>query len=122
VVLAVESRLAEAGRASLAYDPRAHTLSVSVNATGLAPNTRHAEHVHSGSCRVQGAVVYMLPDLVADGDGNATSQVTIRNVTSPPPPQGWYVNVHEGDMNQILVNGMPGALFQPALCGNVTRS
>ncbi|MBO0838614.1 MAG: CHRD domain-containing protein [Actinobacteria bacterium] len=119
VTLAVNGLLARSGRASLSYNAAAHTLSVSVEAAGLKPNTRHAAHIHSGSCQVQGPVVYGLPDLVAGADGTATLKATVNGVMTPPPAQGWYVNVHEGDMNQILVNGQPGPLFQPVLCGNV---
>jgi hypothetical protein len=100
------------------YDSRARTVSVRVTATGLRPNTRHAAHVHRGSCRVQGPVVDPLPDLVGGPRGSATSRATLRNVPSPPPAQGWYGNVHEGDRNQILGDGEPGVLFQPALGGN----
>jgi hypothetical protein len=122
LTLGVAGTLARGGGARLVYDPRARTLSVRVSATGLRPNSRHAAHVHSGSCRVQGPVVDPLPDLVAGPRGAATSQTTLRNVTSPPAAQGWYVNVHEGDMNQILVDGKPGLLFQPVLCGSTTSS
>lgn len=117
--LAVAGVMARNGLATLSYDREANTLSVRVNATGLQPNTRHALHIHSGSCQVQGPVVYSIPDLVAGPGGSATSMITIRRVMSPTLSQGWYVNVHEGDMNQILVNGKPGLLFQPVLCGNV---
>lgn len=41
-------------------------------------------------------------------------------VRSGPPAGGWYVNVHDGTMNDILqADGEPGPLFQPLVCGNV---
>lgn len=119
VTLAFASTIARPGHATLSYDPGAHSLTVSLQVSGLVPGSHHAAHIHSGSCQVQGAVLYPLPDLVANADGSATEQVTIP-VQSAPPASGWYVNVHDGNMNDILqADGQPGPLFQPLVCGNV---
>ncbi|MFD9663106.1 CHRD domain-containing protein [Rhodococcus sp. NPDC059968] len=109
------------GTATLTYDSTQHTLGVEVKATGLQPDSGHAVHVHSGSCAAQGDVVYPVPDLQADGAGEATTTTTIDNVGTPPPATGWYVNVHMGPMSQILNGSTPTLLFAPILCGDVTE-
>lgn len=108
-----------AGSSTLSYDAAAHTLRVELKVTGLAPNTAHAVHVHSGSCRAQGDVLYPLPDLRANAEGDATASTIVPNVTSAPPATGWYVNVHLGPMSQILSGNNPTLLFAPILCGDV---
>jgi hypothetical protein len=90
-------------------------LEVTVTMSGLAPNSRHPNHIHSGDCAANGPVLYPLTDLVANGDGNATSKTIIHHVQNGIPASGWYVNVHEG----------PG-LSTPAqataiACGNVSN-
>lgn len=116
--LGFESTIGRSGHAQLTYNPATKQLTVSVFMSGLAAGSRHAAHIHSGSCQVQGPVVYMLPDLVADAAGVASVKTTF-SITSPPPATGWYVNVHDGNMNDILQNGQPGPLFQPLACGDV---
>ncbi|SOD74997.1 copper/zinc superoxide dismutase (SODC) [Jatrophihabitans sp. GAS493] len=107
-----------AGSAAFRYDPAAQTVTVTVNATGLTPG-QHAAHIHSGSCVDQGAPIYMLADLTADQNGNIVDQTrTITGVTSPPAT-GWYLNLHQGDSNSILVNGQPALSFRPLLCTNL---
>lgn len=114
-----QSTIGRSGHAQLTYDPATKQLTVSVSLSGLAAGSVHAAHIHSGSCQVQGPVVYSLPDLVADAAGVATVTTTL-TVASPPPASGWYVNVHDGDMNDILqADGQPGPLFQPLACGDV---
>ncbi|MGH3844917.1 MAG: CHRD domain-containing protein [Pseudonocardiaceae bacterium] len=107
------------GTATLAYHPTNHTLTVQIKATGLAPNSAHAEHIHSGSCLTQGAVVYPLPDLQANTSGEASVSTTLNNVNAAPPATGWYVNVHLGPASQILHGNTPTLLFAPILCGDV---
>ncbi len=88
-------------------------LTVVLTATGLAPNSSHAAHIHSGSCAMQGPVIHPLTTLNADAQGNATSTTTISGVQSIPA-SGWYVNVH----NSADVSTQTG--FDPLLCGDVT--
>ena len=107
------------GSSTLTYDAASHTLRVALKVSGLAPNTAHAVHVHSGSCRAQGDVLYALPDLQADAAGDATASTTVPNVGSAPPATGWYVNVHLGPMSKILNGNNPTLLFAPILCGDV---
>jgi hypothetical protein len=108
-----------AGKATLVYDQAAQTLTVTVTASGLAPGT-HAAHVHLGSCQSQGGVQYMLMDLVANSQGKIVNQSrTITGVTTPIPPTGWYLNLHQGNSNTILSNGQPTIFFRPLLCANI---
>ena len=90
------------GQATIAYDPGAQTLTVTVNASGLTPGN-HAAHIHLGSCASQGAVQYMMMDLVANSQGNIVDETrVITGVTAPVPASGWYLNIHQGDSNTIL--------------------
>jgi hypothetical protein len=89
------------------------TLTVKLTLSGLAPNSSHAAHIHSGSCESQGAVVHPLSNVVADASGNATVTTTINNVSSIPG-SGWYVNVHYS----TALSTQTG--FNPIACGNVT--
>ena len=106
------------GTAVLRYDAALKTLRVEVTMFGLPPNSSHAAHVHEGFCQVQGPVIYMLPDLVSDANGTAKVSATFTGVTAAPPTAGWYVNVHLGNMSQILSMGSPTIFFQPVACGN----
>jgi Cu/Zn superoxide dismutase len=107
------------GSAVVTYDPSAQTISVTVNASGLTPGA-HAAHIHVGSCASQGAVQYMLMDFTANASGQIVNQTqTVMNVTTPLPASGWYLNLHQGDSNNILSNGNPTISFRPLLCGNI---
>jgi Cu/Zn superoxide dismutase len=104
------------GTATVTYDPNAHTLAVTLNARGLTPGN-HAAHIHSGSCQAQGGVLYMLMDYTADGSGDVVNQTrTATGVTSMPATGTWYLNLHQGDSNSILVNNQPALSFRPLLC------
>lgn len=87
------------------------TLTVALFLEGLAPGSKHAAHIHSGSCAKQGAVVYTLETITADANGRARVETTIKNVKSIAGD--WYVNVHNG----TDLNTQGG--FQPIACGNV---
>jgi CHRD domain len=108
-----------AGTASITYNPGAQTLTVTVNASGLTPG-KHAAHVHFGSCQSQGGVAYMLMDYTANSQGKVVNETrTLSSVTTPIPPSGWYLNLHQGNSNNILKNGAPTINFRPLLCANV---
>ena len=112
------ARVELAGKATVAYDPAAQTLTVTLDASGLTPGM-HAAHIHSGSCQAQGSVLYMLMDFQADGHGNVVDETrTVTGVTSMPADGTWYLNLHQGDSNSILVNGAPALPFRPLLCAN----
>lgn len=106
------------GSATIHYDASAHTLTVTVNATGLSQGN-HAAHVHSGTCGSQGPVQYMLMDYTANANGAIVNQTrTVTGVTSMPAAGTWYLNLHQGDSNSIVVNGQPALSFRPLLCAN----
>lgn len=109
------------GWARISYDPAAQAISVTVNASGLTPGA-HAAHIHVGSCAAQGAVQYMLMDFTASAGGRIVDQTrTVRQVTTPPPAAGWYLNLHQGNGNNILANGNPTINFRPLLCGDIVN-
>jgi len=107
------------GSAELKYDVDKKTLTVTTKVSGLEPDSQHAAHVHVGSCSAQGAVKYPLDAVVASSDGTADTTTVIENVDQPPPPSGWYVNIHLGSPSQITDQGKPTPYFQPILCGDV---
>jgi hypothetical protein len=107
------------GSAVLAYDRKAKTISVTVNASGFQPG-RHAAHIHLGSCVSQGPVLYMLMDFTANAGGKIVNETrVVANVTTPLPARGWYLNLHQGNSGNILANGMPTIYFRPLLCGDI---
>jgi hypothetical protein len=107
------------GRASISYQARRHTLTVTVSASGVTPGP-HAAHIHLGSCRSQGPVKYMLRDLVANHQGRIVHAVRVfTNVTAPIPASGWYLNIHQGNSSNILSNGQPTIFFRPLLCADI---
>ena len=108
-----------AGTATITYDPSAQTLTVVVNAAGVTPGM-HAAHIHFGSCQSQGGVAYMLMDFTANSKGQIVNETrTLSSITTPIPPSGWYLNLHQGNSTNILKNGAPTILFRPLLCANV---
>jgi Cu/Zn superoxide dismutase len=107
------------GYATVAYDPQARTITVTLTASGLTPGP-HAAHIHVGSCASQGPVQYMLMDFTADNGGRIVNQVrTVTGVTSPVPASGWYLNLHQGSSATIVANGQPTAAFRPLLCADI---
>jgi Cu/Zn superoxide dismutase len=107
------------GWATVAYNPQARTITVTLTASGLTPGA-HAAHIHVGSCASQGPVQYMLMDFVASSQGRIINQTrTVTGVTNPVPATGWYLNLHQGNSNNILANGQPTADFRPLLCANI---
>jgi hypothetical protein len=105
------------GVAMLSYDTGSGTLTVEVKISGLAPNSAHPEHIHSGSCEAQGAVEYPLNAIKADASGNADMTSTVTSVKEGKIAEGgWYVNVHNGP-------GLaPAEQFEPIACGDVHNS
>jgi len=62
----------------------------------------------------------MLMDFVANGAGRIVNQVrTVTGVTMPVPATGWYLNLHQGNSNNILANGQPTVNFRPLLFANI---
>jgi hypothetical protein len=69
---------------------------VSIQLTGLVPNSSHVSHVHLGSCAAQGKIAYALLQVVADSAGHATATSTVAEDYALART-GWYVNVHLGE-------------------------
>jgi CHRD domain len=108
------------GVATISYNSWRKTLTVTVSASGVTPGL-HAAHIHLGSCMSQGPVKYMLKDLLANSRGRIVHAVRVfTNVKTPIPASGWYLNIHQGNSNQILSNGSPTIYFRPLLCANIT--
>ncbi len=40
-------------------------------------------------------------------------------MTAPVPATGWYLNLHQGNSNNILANGQPTPDFRPLLCAGL---
>ena len=107
------------GSATVAYDPAARTITVTLTASGLTPGA-HAAHIHVGSCMSQGPVQYMLMDFTANSHGQIVHEVrTVTGVTTPVPAGGWYLNLHQGNSNDIVANGQPTVNFRPLLCAGI---
>jgi hypothetical protein len=92
-------------------------LVVKISVSGLAPYTTHMAHIHAGSCKAQGPVVYPLQPVIADAYGNATTTTIIKNVSKQALDAKLYVNIHEaGTMSGMSTQ----AGFNPIACGNIT--
>ena len=106
------------GRATISYNGRRQTLTITVSASGLTPGP-HAAHVHLGSCMSQGPVEYMIPDLVASRRGILRAVRVLTHITTPIPARGWYLNIHQGNSGDILSGGQPTIFFRPLLCADI---
>jgi hypothetical protein len=90
------------------------SLTVNYNVSGLEPNTAHAAAIHLGNCTWRSYVLYDLPQLHADGNGNASNSITINNAQALPTTsdQHWYIAV---DYNPTLNRDS----FLSISCGDV---
>jgi len=103
------------GMAAISWSPVSQALTVKISLIGLAPNSTHPAHIHSGSCAHQGPVLYPLHNVIADAHGVGASTTTIKSVTAVSV-NGWYVNVHNGP-------GLsPSDQFLPIVCNDLTLS
>lgn len=89
-----------------------NVLTVSLDVSGLAPNSAHAAHIHAGDCTNTAGVLYDMTPLTADANGHAKKVSTFTGVTSIPAT-GWDINVH---YSTDLTNQTG---YNPILCGNV---
>ena len=113
-----ESQGKLSGTATVTYNSAAQTLSIELNATGLAPGA-HTAQIDSGSCQSQGATLYTPMDFQADSNGNIVAQTrTVSGVTSMPASTGWYLDLHQGGSGTLQQNGSPALNFRPVLCAN----
>jgi hypothetical protein len=89
-------------------------LVVHIMVMGLAPNSKHAAHIHAGNCFYTKQVLYDLSPLVANSKGIAMKTVVFHDVDiSSIPTHGWDVNVH------FSTNLSTQTGYDPILCGNV---
>jgi hypothetical protein len=113
----VPLRHVPSGQATLAYDTATKGLSVEIRLTGLAPDSVHPAHIHSGLCEKQGPVAYGLNNVTADAKGTSDTVTTVPNIKEGGIPNGvWYINVHNGP------NLTPDAQFEPIVCGDVANT
>lgn len=89
-------------------------LTVALNLKGLAPNSKHMAHIHTGSCASQGDIKYDLKPVIANAAGDGTSTTIIPNI-SVIPRNGWYVNIHLGASS--IKSQMDN---DPFACGDIT--
>ena len=71
--------------------PMGDSTMVMITLQGLEPDSRHAAHVHNGSCSA--GVVYPLQVVVADEDGIGTSSSTV----AAAPDATWWLQVHRAE-------------------------
>jgi hypothetical protein len=101
-----------------------NTVRISINGFGFSPGP-HAAHIHQGSCGMQGGVVGMIGDLLARPDGVIGSNSAVVHLMASGPQQPLdlshlYVNIHQGNGNQILsADGTPTLQFRPLACANL---
>lgn len=89
-----------------------NVLSVTLDVSGLVPNSSHAVHIHAGDCKNTGQVIYDMSPLVADANGHAVKVSTFEGV-SAIPTSGWDINVH------FTTDLSTQTGYNPILCGNV---
>lgn len=91
---------------------------VHVLASGFVPSTKHAMHIHFGSCSQQSGVIYSVGDIHADVHGDIIKTITLTGTKTPLPAASLYVDIHTAPTDR-LVSGSEAALgFQPLQCGN----
>ena len=71
--------------------PMGDSTTVIITLQGLEPDSRHAAHVHNGSC--SGGVMYPLQVVVADAEGTGTSSSTV----AAAPDATWWLQVHRAE-------------------------
>ncbi len=71
----------------------ASTFSVTVFASGMAPGSTHAVHIHFGNCPSAGVHIVALASLTANGPGMATLTTTVH---SPYKGDGRFLIVYAG--------------------------
>jgi hypothetical protein len=74
------------GNATLSEDD-SHTLTVNVKAACLAPSSQHGVTINVGSCTWLSYILYDLPQMTADANGNSGVSITINNA-EPLPTAG----------------------------------
>ncbi len=99
------------GRALLTLDTRTHVLRVVVTAAGMVRGSSHPEHIHAGTCKKPGRILFGLNELHAGKNGAGRSVTAIKGVKGIAA-RGWIVNIHRGP-------ALKGAGATPVACGPV---
>jgi CHRD domain len=97
------------GKIMVSTTPTSTTVELIIS--GLASDSSHVSHIHSGSCQQPGGILYALNQVVADGTGAADTRTTLQ-VKYPPASGHWYVVVHAGP-------DMQGSNATYLMCGNL---
>jgi hypothetical protein len=79
------------------------TSKVTLMLSGMVAGSKHAAHVHVGSCVNQGGVAVPLPDVVAGTDGSGSSTKIIQTGSVPAAA---YVNVHQKGSDEGVGGGI----------------
>lgn len=79
------------------------TTKVTLMLSGMVAGSKHAAHIHVGSCVNQGGVVIPLPDVVAGADGTGSSEKVIQTGSIPAAA---YVNVHQKGSDEGVGGGI----------------
>jgi CHRD domain len=79
------------------------TTKVTLMLSGMVAGSKHAAHIHIGSCVNQGSVAVPLPDVVAGGDGSGSSEKVIQTGQIPAAA---YVNVHQKGSDEGVGGGI----------------
>jgi CHRD domain len=79
------------------------TTKVSLMLSGMVAGSKHAAHIHTGSCVNQGGVAVPLPDVVAGADGSGSSEKVIQTGSIPAAA---YVNVHQKGSEEGVGGGI----------------
>lgn len=85
---------APVGSSDLIWEPSNQSLRVLLALVSLAPGSKHPAEIRNGTCASGGAVVYALPDLIADDRGAAHVVPTIDQVVGGIPNNKWFLAVH----------------------------
>ena len=105
------------GTATVSYNASAQMITISLNATGLAPGA-HTVQIASGICQSQGSTLYTPIDFQADSNGDISEQTRTVTGVSSMPTGNWYLDIHQGGSGSITMNGAPAPGFRPVLCAN----
>jgi hypothetical protein len=88
------------------------SLTVKVQASGLHPGSAYATSLNLGSCEWLSYVLYDLPQMTADANGNGSVTITITNAEPLSANNDWYIAIdYSATLNRDY--------FMPMSCGDV---
>lgn len=79
------------------------TTKITLILSGMVAGSKHAAHIHTGSCVNQGSVVVPLPDVIAGADGAGSSEKIMQTGLIPAAA---YVNVHQKGSDEGVGGGI----------------